>query len=162
MLQLSGPANTPCSGWQIRNHVQSPSGRPLDLPDRQNRSFRCDKSAASPRRIVPRARNRIFAARDQEAKSDFLARQRPVAASHASQEARKCGLLSQSLRECEITRMRGGGYSLLQTGLKEFHLLFGFENSKLCPITGARHDFFNYFGGLSERAGSPYLIISGS
>ncbi len=108
MLQQSGPANTPCSGWRLRIHVQSPRGRRLDIPDRQNQILPLLTSAASLRRIAPRARNRNFAARDEEAKSDFLARQRPVAASHASQGARKCGLFSQSLRDREITGMRGG------------------------------------------------------
>jgi hypothetical protein len=91
------------------NTQSSPNSAELKCSNLGRRQAKSDPSA-SPRRIPPRAkfRNRIFAARDEEAKSDFLARQRPVAASHASQEARKCGLFSQSLRECEITRMRGG------------------------------------------------------
>src|ERR1700680_2133107 len=104
MLQQSGPANTPCSGWRLNLW---PAFRRLEIPQ----TIRSSSAATigAPHLVAePRARNRIFAARDKAAKSALLPPQRPVGAYHTSHDARKCGLFSRSLREREVTRVRGG------------------------------------------------------
>ena len=105
MLQPSGPANTPCSGWRLK--ILWPAFRRLEIPQTILVLFRCDKRRHSTR-CRPRARNRIFATRDKAAKSVVLPPQRPVGAHHTSHDGRKCGLFSRSLRERETPRVRGG------------------------------------------------------
>src|SRR3977135_1882184 len=112
MLQQSGPVNTPCSGWRLK--ILWPAFRRLEIPQTL-RSSSVAPIGAPDLVADPRARNRIFAARDKPAKSAVLPPQRPVGAYHTSHDARKCGLFSRSLREREVTRVRGGG-SRAQTG----------------------------------------------
>jgi hypothetical protein len=101
MLQPSGPGNTPCLGWHLK--ILRPAFRRLEIPETIRSS-----SAATIFVAEPRARNRIFAARDKAAKSAVLPPQRPGGAYHTSHDARKCGLFSRSLREREVPRVRGG------------------------------------------------------
>ena len=105
MLQPSGPASTPCSRWRLK--ILWPAFRRLEIPQTILVLFRCDNRRASTR-CRPRARNRIFVARDKAAKSVVLSRQRPVGTYHTSHDGRKCGLFSRSLRERETPRVRGG------------------------------------------------------
>jgi hypothetical protein len=105
MLQQSGPVNTPCSGWHLK--ILWPAFRRLEIPQ-TTRSSSATTIGAPHLVAEPRARNRIFAARDKAAKSAVLPPQRPVGAYHTSHDARKCGLFSRSLREREVPRVRGG------------------------------------------------------
>ena len=92
MLQQSGPVNTPRSGWRLK--IVWPAFRRLEIP--QTGPLPLRQSAPLILVAEPRARNRIFAARDKVAKSAVLPPQRPVGAYHMSHDARKCGLFSRS------------------------------------------------------------------
>src|SRR5258708_17785939 len=77
MLQRSGLANTPCSGWRFRNHVQSQAAGDLKSQTGTIRSSSAAAICISTPCSERRARNRIFAARDKATKSAFfLARDR--------------------------------------------------------------------------------------
>src|ERR1700691_3619325 len=104
MLQPSGPANTPCSGWRLK--ILWPAFRRLEIPQTIRFPFRCDNRRPSTRRR-PRARNRIFAARDKAAESAVLPTQRPVGAYQTSQDAANAAFSREvsenaKFRECVV------------------------------------------------------------
>src|SRR5437016_2873110 len=74
MLQQSGPANTPCSGWRLK--ILWPAFRRLEIP--QTIRFSSAATIGAPHLVAePRTSNIIFAARDKAAKSAvFLPRDR--------------------------------------------------------------------------------------